>query len=86
MESVTIVKFFRDGFFGYSSQKDFYMGSIWHILPIVIMIIVIFLIYKYREKIKNYKNERAVRFILAFVMMIVGIICGAIGGIIGVNI
>lgn len=71
MESVTIVKFFRDGFFGYSSQKDFYMGSIWHILPIVIMIIVIFLIYKYREKIKNYKNERAVRFILAFVMMIV---------------
>ena len=71
MESVTTVKFFRDGFFGYSSQKDFYMGSIWHILPIVIMIIVIFLIYKYREKIKNYKNERAVRFILAFVMMIV---------------
>ena len=71
MENVTTVKFFRDGFFGYSSQKDFYMGSIWHILPIVIMIIVIYLIYKYRNQIKNYKHESAVRFILAFVMMIV---------------
>ena len=71
MESVTTLKFFRDGFFGYSSHKDFYMGSIWHILPIVIMIIVIYLIYKNKDKIKNYKNERAVRFILAFVMMIV---------------
>ena len=71
MESVTTLKFFSKGFFGYSTQKDFYMGSIWHILPIVIMIIVIFLIYKYRDKIKNYKNESAVRFILAFVMLIV---------------
>ena len=71
MENVTTLKFFSDGFFGYSNQKDFYMGSIWHILPIVIMIIVIYLIYKYRNQIKNYKNERAVRYILAFVMMIV---------------
>ena len=71
MENVTTLKFFRDGFFGYSNQKDFYMGSIWHILPIVIMIIAIYLIYKNKDKIKKYKNERAVRFILAFVMMIV---------------
>ena len=67
----TSVKFFSEGFFGYSSQQDFFMGSIWHILPIVLMIIAIILIYKNRERIKNYKYEGRVRFILAFVMMIV---------------
>lgn len=71
MENVTIVKFFRDGFFGYSTKQDFFMGSIWHILPIALMILAIILIYKYREKIKNYKYETSVRYILAFVMMIV---------------
>ena len=67
----TTVKFFSEGFFGYSSEKDFYMGSIWHILPIVLMIITICLIYKYRKRIKNYKYETRVRYILAFVMLIV---------------
>ncbi len=67
----TSVKFFSKGFFGYSNKQDFFIGSIWHILPIVLMIIVIILIYKNREKIKNYKYETSVRYILAFVMMIV---------------
>ncbi len=71
MENITVVKFFKDGFFGYGNEGDFQMGSIWHILPIVIMIIAIFLIYKYRNQIKNYKNESAVRYTIAFVMMIV---------------
>ncbi len=68
---VTSVNFFSEGFFGYSTTQDFFMGSIWHILPISLMILAIILIYKYREKIKNYKYETSVRFILAFVMMIV---------------
>ena len=71
MESVTTVNFFRDGFFGYSNEQDFFMGSIWHILPIALMILAIILIYKYREKIRNFKYESSVRYILAFVMMIV---------------
>ena len=71
MENVTTVKFFKDGFFGYSNEQDFFMGSIWHILPIVLMIVVITLIYKHRYKIKNFKYETSVRYILAFLMMIV---------------
>ncbi|MBR3324713.1 MAG: TIGR02206 family membrane protein [Clostridia bacterium] len=67
----TTVNFFSEGFFGYSDKQDFFFGSIWHILPIVLMIIVIILIYKYRKKIKNFKYERSVRFILAFVMLMV---------------
>ena len=71
MENTTIVQCFKDGFFGYSDNTDFYMGSIWHILPIVLMIITIFLIYKFRNKIKNFKYEATVRYILAFIMLIV---------------
>ncbi len=65
----TTVKFFSDGFFGYSTKQDFFMGSVWHILPIALMILVIILIYKNREKIRNYKYEPRIRFILAFVML-----------------
>lgn len=68
---MTSVNFFSDGFFGYSKKQDFFMGSIWHILPILLMIIGIIIIYKYRVQIRNYKYEGRVRFILAFVMLMV---------------
>lgn len=68
---MTSVNFFSEGFFGYSNKKDFFIGSIWHVLPIVLMILVIALIHKYRKKIKNFKYETSIRYILAFVMMIV---------------
>lgn len=67
----TSVNFFSEGFFGYSTKQDFFVGSVWHILPIALMILAIILIYKYREKIKNFKYETSVRYVLAFVMMIV---------------
>ena len=69
--NTTTVEFYRDGFFGYSSNVNFHLGSIWHILPILCMIITIVLIYIFRNKIKNFKYESAIRYILAFVMMIV---------------
>ena len=67
--NMSSVNFFNEGFFGYSLTQDFYMGSIWHILPIALMIVVIILIYIFREKLKNFKYESSVRFILAFVML-----------------
>lgn len=68
---MTSVNFFSEGFFGYSDEQDFFMGSIWHILPIALMVLTIILIYVFRNKIKNFKYETSVRYILAFVMMIV---------------
>lgn len=67
----TQVTFFSQGFFGYSNKQDFFMGSIWHILPIALMIFTIILIYKFRKQIKNFKYETTVRYIIAFVMLIV---------------
>ncbi len=70
MDNTTTVTFYKDGFFGYS-ENDFQFGSIWHFLPIILMIICIILIYKYRKQIRNYKYETSVRYILAFVMLFV---------------
>lgn len=66
-----MVKFFKDGFFGYSDEIDFHMFSIWHFLPIVIMIVVICLIYKFRKQIRESKFETSIRYIFAFIMLIV---------------
>lgn len=67
----TSVNFFSDGFFGYCESQDFYIGSIYHILPIVLMIAIILLIYKYKDKIRESKYETRIRYALAFIMMIV---------------
>ena len=68
---MTAVNFYRNGFFGYSEKQDFYIGSIWHFIPIIVMIIAIILIYKYRKQIKKSKYESTIRYVLAFIMMIV---------------
>ena len=46
-------KFHNEGFFGFSATKDFNIGSLAHIIPILLAIIVLFLIYKYRNEIRN---------------------------------
>ncbi len=68
---MTTAQFYQNGFFGYSQEQDFFIGSIWHIIPIVLMIIAILLIYKYRKQIREFKYESTIRYVLAFVMMIV---------------
>lgn len=69
--SSTSVNFFKEGFFGYSDETVFHLWSFWHFLPIVIMIVSIILIYKYRDKIRNSKYETTIRYVLAFVMLMV---------------
>ena len=67
----TTVKFFKDGFFGYGEEGNFRIASIWHILPILFMLIMIYIIYKNKDKLRNYKYEGRIRFIYAFIMLIV---------------
>lgn len=68
---MTTVNFYSDGFFGYSKTQDFFIGSPWHFIPILLMIIVIELIYKYRKEIREFKYESTIRYVVAFIMMIV---------------
>jgi len=63
--------YYSEGFFGYGEKGDFKYFSFWHILPILLLIVSIILTFIFREKIRSFKQEKKIRFILAFVMIIV---------------
>ena len=64
MTSGVYCEFYRDGFFGYGEKGDFKYGSIWHILPILLLAAGVYLTYRYRDKIKSWKGEENFRFIV----------------------
>ena len=65
-----VYKFNNEGFFGYSLEQDFFDFSFWHFLPIIILCAAIFFTYRYREKIKGFKHEETLRFVLAAVILL----------------
>lgn len=71
MQTNVWCEFFSEGFFGYGQKGDFQYGSIWHILPIVLLLAGIFFTFRYRNEIKNWKHEENFRFILAFVILVI---------------
>lgn len=68
---LTISEFYSDGFLGYGEVGNFKYFSFAYFLPIILLITSIILTYIFREKIKNFKYEKSIRYILAFIMMIV---------------
>lgn len=69
LEPVLQNDFFKKGFFGYGEKGNFKYWSFAHFMPIILYGIAIFLIFHYREKIKNWKHEETLRFIFAGVML-----------------
>ncbi len=70
-EVASNANFYKDGFFGYGEPGDFTYFSFWHFLPIIILIASIILTYIYKDKIKANPKEKYIRFILAFILMVV---------------
>ena len=64
------MKDFFSYFFGAGESVEFTYFSLAHFLPILLMIGIMFLIVKYRDKLKVCKNEERIRLTLAFVMII----------------
>jgi hypothetical integral membrane protein (TIGR02206 family) len=64
------MKEFFGYFFGKGDEVEFTNFSLAHFLPIIVMILVILLIYKFRDKIRNFKNEKTIRTVLAFMLII----------------
>ncbi len=54
-------EYHSEGFFGYSETPIFKYFSLAHILPILFLGIGIFLIYRYRDKLRNWKYEDTFR-------------------------
>jgi len=64
------MKEFFQYFFGNGTEEEFTNFSLAHFAPIIITAVIIYLIYRYRDKIKDSKYEKNFRYIIAFVMII----------------
>ena len=57
-------------FFGKGNEIEFRYFSLAHILPIVIAVVVIYLIFRYRDKIRDTKFDEKFRLVLSFALII----------------
>ena len=64
------MKEFFSHFFGQGTEIEFNNFTLAHFIPIVLAAAVIFLIYRFRKKIKSCKHETAFRYAMAFAMII----------------
>lgn len=63
------MKDFLKYFFGQGTEVEFTNFSLAHFLPILLMIAVILLIYRFRDPIANWKWEKKIRYVLAFMLI-----------------
>lgn len=64
------MKEFFQYFFGKGDEVEFRNFTFAHFAPIILMIGIIVLIYKFKEKIHDYKNEKTICMIMAFIMIV----------------
>ena len=64
------MKKFFSYFFGIGEEIEFRNFTLAHFLPILAMIGIIFLIYKFKDKLKDFRGEEKIRYALAFTMII----------------
>ena len=57
-------------FFGAGTQVEFSLFSVAHIAPILWMIGMIFLIRRFQDRLREWKKEELIRYILAFALII----------------
>lgn len=65
-----VYEYHSEGFFGYSETPSFEYFSLAHLLPIFLLGICIFLVYRYREKLRNWKHEETFRTIFAVLLVL----------------
>ena len=64
------MKDFISYFFGAGEQVEFQNFTLAHFLPILLMVAVIILISKFRKPLGEWKGEKRLRLVLAFVMIV----------------
>lgn len=57
-------------FFNHGIEGEFSYFSLAHFMPIIIMLIIIYLVYRYREQIRNWKYEENARIIFAAILLL----------------
>ncbi len=64
------MKEFLQYFLGAGTEVEFTNFSLAHFLPILVMVGVILAIRQFRDKLKNYENEKNFRYVLAFLLIL----------------
>lgn len=64
------MKEFLSYFFGVGIEPEFSNFTFPHFAPIIIMVVCILLIYRFRNKLRESKFEKNIRYIMAFIMII----------------
>ena len=64
------MKEFIKYFLGAGTEVEFTNFSVAHFAPVLVMIGIVLLIWRYREGIRNCKNEKVFRYVLAFLLIL----------------
>lgn len=63
--------FYSQGFFGYGEKGDFRIGSLAHIIPVLLLVAAVLLLYRNRGRLKDRKGESSFRLIYVAVMILI---------------
>ena len=63
------MKAFLQYFLGAGTEVEFTNFSVAHFLPVFIMLDVIFLMYRFRDRLRTWKHEQILRYFLAFALI-----------------
>lgn len=64
------IKIFFEYFFGAGTEVEFTNFGLAHFLPILLTAGIIYLIYRFRDKLHDSKHDMTLRYVMAFVMII----------------
>lgn len=64
------MKEFLTYFFGVGTEPEFTIFTFAHFAPIVLLLAVIFLLYRYREPLRDFRYETNLRYVLGFMLII----------------
>lgn len=66
-----MIQFYSEGFFGYGQPGDYVPYGLDFFIPILLLIGLAVLIVLMRKKIRNLSREKTIRFVLAFLIIVV---------------
>ncbi len=64
------MKAFLEYFFGIGAQPEFANFTLAHFMPVLLLLAVIFTVYRFRDGLRRCKHEAVFRYILAFALII----------------
>ncbi len=64
-----VYEYHSEGFFGYSETPIFKYFSLAHLLPILLLAIGIFLVYRYRDRLRDWKHEDTFRTLMGVLLI-----------------